>query len=72
MTRPVTEQDITSLDMELIKQKLVAEKGWTPDMADQVEKVYKGFLVLSVKYPGFRLHDDISPFPAAPATRRKP
>jgi hypothetical protein len=42
---------IDSFDFECLKFKLVTQKGWGLEKADQIEKLYKGFLLLSALFP---------------------
>lgn len=42
---------IRDLDLEPIKFKLVKEKGWPLQKADNVEKLYKAYLLLFALYP---------------------
>lgn len=51
-----TKQKIDALDLEPIKFKLVEEKGWSRDFADQMEKVYKRLSFPLGEIPGVR-HD---------------
>lgn len=38
------------LDFTLLKRKLTEEKGWTPDLCDEVEDLYRKFLALTARY----------------------
>lgn len=42
---------VDELDFTMLKRKLVEEKGWTAEMADEVEGLYRKFLALNVRYP---------------------
>ena len=48
---PQLDTTIENLDLEPIKFKLVMEKGWTEEEANEIERQYKGYLHLSKKYP---------------------
>jgi hypothetical protein len=39
------------LDFTLLKTKLVEERGWTVELADEVEELYRKFLALNARYP---------------------
>lgn len=39
------------LDFSMLKRKLVEEKGWTAEYADEVEELYHRFLALNARYP---------------------
>ena len=43
------------LDFTLLKQKLVAEKGWTQEHCDEVEDLYRRFLALNARYFGEKI-----------------
>lgn len=38
------------LDFTLLKRKLTEEKGWAPDLCDEVEDLYRKFLALTARY----------------------
>jgi hypothetical protein len=42
---------VGSLDFTMLKRKLVEEEGWTAEKADEVEALYRQFLVLNALYP---------------------
>lgn len=42
---------VDELDFKMLKRKLVEEKGWTAEMCDEVEDLYRKFLALNVRYP---------------------
>src|SRR5438132_1054586 len=46
---------VAELDFTMIKQKLVEEKGWTSEMCDEVEDLYRKFLALNVRYPSRKI-----------------
>lgn len=39
------------LDFTMLKAKLVEERGWTAEFADEVEDLYRKFLSLNARYP---------------------
>jgi hypothetical protein len=39
------------LDFTMLKEKLVEERGWTMEFADEVEDLYRKFLALNAYYP---------------------
>jgi hypothetical protein len=43
---------VNSLDFTQLKQKLMEEKRWTPEVCTEVEDLYRRFLALNVRYPG--------------------
>lgn len=42
---------VETLDFAMLKSKLVAEMGWTPETCDETEGLYRRFLALNVRYP---------------------
>jgi hypothetical protein len=40
------------LDFGMLKKKLIEERGWTAEFADEVEDLYRKFLALNARYPG--------------------
>lgn len=42
---------VGELDFAMLKRKLVEEKGWTAEMCDEVEGLYRKFLALNLRYP---------------------
>lgn len=40
-----------SLDFTMLKKKLVEERGWTAEFADEVEDLYVRFLALNARHP---------------------
>lgn len=41
---------VAALDFAMLKRKLVEERGWTTEFADEVEDLYRKFLALSARY----------------------
>lgn len=41
---------VSRLDFTMLKRKLTEEKGWTPDLCDEVEDLYRKFLALTARY----------------------
>lgn len=46
---------VDELDFSMLRVKLVEEKGWTLEMCDEVEDLYRKFLALNVRYPDRKL-----------------
>jgi hypothetical protein len=44
-------QRVGELDFTMLKLKLVEEKGWTAELCDEVEDLYRKFLALNMRYP---------------------
>lgn len=42
---PAIAEKIQSLDFERIKKKIIEKHGWTPERADEIEALYKGFFL---------------------------
>jgi hypothetical protein len=42
---------VGQLDFNMLKRKLVEEKGWTSEVCDEVEGLYRKFLALNMRYP---------------------
>jgi hypothetical protein len=42
---------VEQLDFSMLKRKLVEENGWTAEMCDDVELLYRRFLALTARYP---------------------
>lgn len=42
---------IQQLNLERIKDWLVMEKGWSRAYADQIEPLYKRFLIMRIRFP---------------------
>lgn len=42
---------VGELDFTMLKRKLIEEKGWTPEMCEEVEGLYRQFLALNLRYP---------------------
>jgi hypothetical protein len=47
----MSKKAILAMNLSDIKAKLVSDKKWTQDRADETEKWYRRFLTLAVKYP---------------------
>lgn len=45
------EQRVAAVDFTMLKRKLVEDKGWTREMADSAEELYRKFLALNIRYP---------------------
>lgn len=41
---------VSSIDFTMLKRKVVEERGWTPELCDEVEDLYRKFLALSARY----------------------
>lgn len=46
---------VHALDFTMLRSKLIAEKGWTAETADEIEDLYRRFLALNVRYPGRKI-----------------
>lgn len=42
---------VNQLDFTMLKPKLIEENGWTPEVCDDVESLYRQFLALNARYP---------------------
>jgi len=42
---------IQHLDLEIIKNWLIRQKGWSQSYADQMEMLYKRFLIMRIRFP---------------------
>ncbi|HZH97360.1 MAG TPA: hypothetical protein VEX38_00185 [Fimbriimonadaceae bacterium] len=42
---------VQELDFTMLKRKLVEENGWTIEVCDEVEGLYRKFLALNMRYP---------------------
>lgn len=41
----------SQLDFTMLKRKLAEERGWTSELCDEVESLYRSFLALNARYP---------------------
>jgi hypothetical protein len=44
-------EQVAELDFSMLKMKLQAEYGWTPERAVEAEELYRKFLALNLRYP---------------------
>lgn len=44
-------QRVGELDFTLLRHKLMQENGWTLEMCDETEDLYRKFLALNLRYP---------------------
>ncbi|XXT22442.1 hypothetical protein WME94_12865 [Sorangium sp. So ce429] len=42
---------VEELDFSMLKRKLLEEKGWTVEVCEEVEGLYRKFLALNMRYP---------------------
>jgi hypothetical protein len=42
---------VKELDFTMLRSKLAEENGWTAEMCDEVEDLYRKFLALNMRYP---------------------
>lgn len=42
---------VGELDFAMLRQKLTGERGWTLEMCDEAEDLYRKFLALCIRYP---------------------
>lgn len=42
---------VGSLDLAMLKRKLLEEKRWTHEFCDEAESLYRKFLALNIRYP---------------------
>lgn len=42
---------VEKLDFSMLKRKLGQEKGWSPELQEEVEGLYRCFLALNIVYP---------------------
>jgi hypothetical protein len=42
---------VDELDFSMLKRKLVEENGWTAEVCDEAEGLYRKFLALNMRYP---------------------
>jgi len=46
---------VAALDFSMLRMKLVQEHGWTEEVCDEVEHLYRLFLALNLRYPGQKI-----------------
>lgn len=46
---------VRELDFTMLRMKLRKESGWTSEMCDEVEGLYRNFLALNLRYPGRKI-----------------
>jgi hypothetical protein len=44
-------RSVEALDFAMLKGKLVDEQGWTQEICDEAEGLYRMFLALNIRYP---------------------
>ena len=42
---------VAELDFAMLRQKLAKDRGWTLEMCDEAEDLYRKFLALCIRYP---------------------
>ncbi len=42
---------VQSVDFTMLRRKLIEEQGWTIEVCDEVEGLYRKFLALTIRYP---------------------
>jgi hypothetical protein len=48
-------KQVGNLDLMMLKNKLMEERGWTREFCDEVESLYLKFLALNIRYPGRKI-----------------
>lgn len=48
-------EKVSIVDFRMLKRKLIEEKGWTAEITDDVEGLYRRFLALNIRYPGRKI-----------------
>ena len=43
--------EVARLDFSMLNSKLISEKGWTKETAEEVEELYRKFLALNMRFP---------------------